>query len=98
MLFDYTKGKVVPYNVFNSANFSRDVEEILAISGRSRAFISDALDHAAQYAFWSKCEYEFIASDWPPSGKNEKIDVYNQLKMNWERFMDYVWKIYRQVL
>lgn len=32
--------------------------------------------------WWSRCEYEIIISDWPPSGKEEKWDVYKQIEMN----------------
>ena len=34
------------------------------------------------YQWWSRCEYEIIISDWPPSGKEEKWDVYKQIEMN----------------
>lgn len=32
--------------------------------------------------WWSRCEYEVILSDWPPSGKEKKIDVWWQIEMN----------------
>lgn len=34
------------------------------------------------YMFWSRCEYEIIISDWPPSGKEKKIDVWEQINNN----------------
>lgn len=89
MLFDYNQGKTVPYNVFNNSTFSSDVAKLLS-SQHHRGFISAELDRMAMYSFWGRCEYEFIASDWPPSGREEKVDVYSQLKMNWDRFVDYV--------
>ena len=36
----------------------------------------------AMYQWWSRCQYEIIISDWPPSGKKEKWDVYRQVMMN----------------
>jgi hypothetical protein len=38
----------------------------------------------SQYQFWSRCEYEIILSDWPPSNPpvEEKWDVYDQIMMN----------------
>ena len=45
------------------------------------------------YYYWAKCEWEVIVSDWPTSGKVEaKIDVYNQVMLNWDKFADYTWK------
>jgi hypothetical protein len=89
MLFDYNQGKTAPYNVFNNASFSRDVQYILEHSNGSRE-VSVALDRAALYSFSHRCEYEFIVSSWPPSRREEKISVYDQLKANWDRFVDYV--------
>lgn len=38
----------------------------------------------SQYQFWSRCEYEIILSDWPPSNPpiEEKWDVFDQIMMN----------------
>lgn len=38
----------------------------------------------SMYQFWSRCEYEIILSDWPPSKPpvEEKWDVWDQIKMN----------------
>ena len=45
------------------------------------------------YYFWSKCEWEIILSDWPPSDTfcKEKIDVFDQVMLNWDIFVDYIW-------
>lgn len=32
--------------------------------------------------FWSRCEYEIIIKDWPGQTKQEKVDVYWQIKNN----------------
>lgn len=45
-----------------------------------REFVNDE----SRYQFWSRCEYEIILSDWPPSNPpiEEKWDVYDQIVMN----------------
>ena len=46
------------------------------------------------YYFWSKCEYEIIVTcnpEWDRF-KKEKIDVYDQLQLNWNKFVDYIWE------
>jgi len=95
MLFDYSRGKVVPYNIFNNGSFCRDVEMVLTTPNHTRESLSEILSHAAAYEFRSRCQYEFIVSDWPPSGRKEKFDVYAQLKFNWDRFIDYIWSKYK---
>lgn len=34
------------------------------------------------YMFWSKCEYEIIVSQWPPTDKSSKVDVWQQIEPN----------------
>ena len=43
--------------------------------------------------FWSKFEWEIILKEWTAGDnpKQKKIDVYDQLKLNWDRFIDYLW-------
>lgn len=49
------------------------------------------LDRECMYYYWSKCEWEVIVSAWPPlDGSDKKIDVYLQLKANWEQFKNIV--------
>ena len=45
-----------------------------------KTFVKDE----SQYQYWSRCEYEIILSDWPPSKPpiEEKWDVYDQIMMN----------------
>ena len=43
------------------------------------------------YYMWSKSEYEIIVSPWVGRAEDIKIDVYSQVHMNWDRFVDYVW-------
>lgn len=49
------------------------------------------LDRNCMYYYWSKCEWEIIVSAWPPrDGSDKKIDVYSQLKANWDKFKNIV--------
>lgn len=51
--------------------------------------LSDWLNSEAHYMFWSKCEYEMIIHGWPERKNDSKVDVYDQLKMNWDAFVEY---------
>lgn len=48
----------------------------------------------AMYCFWSKCEYEVIITGWPEPREDSgfkpiKIDIYDQLMLNWDSFFKY---------
>jgi len=55
--------------------------------------VEKQLDRQCMYYFWSKCEYEVIVSAWPPKdGSERKIDIYTQLKENWDIFKELVFR------
>lgn len=43
------------------------------------------------YHFWSRCEYEVIIREWCGREAERKVDIYEQLMLNWDRFIDYCW-------
>ena len=85
------KNEIQFYNVFHHAAFSCDVAKALMCRiGRQQ--ISEKIKRSAHYYFWCKSEWEVVVSDWPRQDVEEKIDVYTQLEMNWEQFIDYIIK------
>lgn len=55
--------------------------------------VEKQLDRQCMYYFWAKCEYEVIVSAWPPKeGSDRKIDIYTQLKENWDIFKELVFR------
>lgn len=51
------------------------------------------------YYYWSKCEWEIILQHWPPHERfrDMKVDVYDQVRLNWDRFLEYTWENRRQL-
>jgi hypothetical protein len=48
---------------------------------------------ALMYEYWSRFEYEIIIStmsEYQPKGV--KIDIYQQVMMNWDNFINYLWE------
>ena len=45
------------------------------------------------YYYHSKCEWEIVVSSWLSSGRvpDRKVDVYEQVMLNWDVFIEYVW-------
>lgn len=55
---------------------------------------SSELQHIARYYFWSKYEYEIFIESWN-SDKSAKIDVFDQLMLNWDAFAKYCYNYER---
>ena len=53
------------------------------------------IDRYFSYHYWAKCEWEFIATDWPNGdgdGRPQKIDVYHQLEPNIDLITEIFWE------
>lgn len=97
-LYDGCRNNGMPrkFNIFNNTSFSKRINELFATPELTREEIEKEVEVAARWQFWSRCEYEFILLSWPtgPKEAGYKMDVFEQLKMNWDRFIDYIWDCY----
>lgn len=84
---------IEPFNVFSHRGFYRAVLDIFNKYQHMDEF-EEAVDKEAMYYFWCKAEYEVFVSDWFKGDAKAKIDIYDQLKLNWNRFIDYLWSEY----
>lgn len=92
-LENFNGRSIVTYNVFEHFNFYQDVKkEIRQIEDKQN--FSEKIKRIARYYFWAKCEYEILITSWIGNNnfKDKKIDVYDQLELNWDRFIDYIWE------
>ena len=77
--------RMEPYDVIPS--FVRWWEE-LEKPIKDESQLRDWLKCRASYMYWSKCEWEMILSDWPCEKNRQKIDVYEQIMMNFDLFVE----------
>lgn len=90
---DYNKNKIVTYNIFKHRKFNEEVQKLIKGNYSKGEFI-ERLKRELMYFFWLKCEYKIFIS--PCVGRNKeeaevKIDIYNQVMLNFDRFVDYCW-------
>ena len=96
---DINKRRITTFNVFEHYSFYKDLKKEIKIYKNIEEF-SDRLRRIVMYYFWSKCEYEIILTCWPSwdKFKEEKIDVYSQLDLNWDKFVNYIWDNKKEIL
>ena len=91
---NFNSRKIEVYNIFKYNNLENIFKEIKKETNSKEEFL-EKVKRELQYRYWSKCEWEIILSEWPPvkddSFKREKIDVYDQIMLNWNIFSEYVW-------
>lgn len=94
---NFGSGKIEATNIFNHWKFDEDVQTDLR-KCRNRNEFAERLRKNLMYYFWSKCEHEVIISSWPyTDAAAEKVDVYQQVMMNFEIFCEYVWSYRKEV-
>lgn len=95
----WSKGEIVPFNIFDHGRLLEDLQKAMKkihvredIPEEKEEFLK-ILKRDLMYYYWSKCEWEIILSAWINSDrvKEIKIDVYDQIMLNWHIFSEYVW-------
>ena len=84
--------RIEKYNIFEHGGFRKDVVNYLK-KYEERVEFAVALKRSLMFYFWSKSEWELLVSPWSGGVKVKaiKIDVYDQVMLNWDVFVDYVW-------
>lgn len=92
IIHDTNQDKMKVYNVFAHAGFRDEVNKYIG-QCKTLGEFSESVRRTLMYYFWSKCEWEILIKPWCGSRNNaeEKIDVYQQIRNNWDRFIEYVW-------
>lgn len=110
MYKDFNTGKVESYDVLgvvfdsilNSKGGIKNKEFHIfdskwnVIPVRTKEQLQKFIESEFRYHFWAKCEWEFIALDWPhrdtiDDSRPVKVDVFDQLEPNIPVITDIVW-------
>ena len=91
---NFNDKRIETHNVFENHRFMTDLRKAARkYRDRERDLFEEQMRRDLMYYYWSKCEWEIVISHWPQraDARDEKVDVYDQVMMNWDRFRDYVW-------
>ena len=90
-IYNINSGKIEIYNIFEHGTFFKYYIEALEKSATKEAF-ADKIKSELRYYFWAKCEWEIEIVDWLGAQKNGlKTDVFKQIMLNFNAFVDYAW-------
>ena len=89
---DFNERKIRIFNVFNHHGVIEDLKKFVK-KYKTKEEFCEHLRTTIMYYYWSKCEWEIVLTSFPERQDytEEKIDVYDQLMLNWDKFCDYVW-------
>lgn len=89
---DFNARKIKSFNIF-SGNFLKDCQETYKKYKDDKENFIRSIKSNLMYYYWSKCEWEILITTWihPEEFESKKIDVYDQIVLNWNVFIEYVW-------
>lgn len=95
---DMNQKRIIVYNVFDHSGFLNDCNLAWEVSNNDFSKFKNYVETSMLYFYWRRCEWEIIISDFPPCNtfKEKKTDVYEQIKINWNIFIEYLWRYYNE--
>lgn len=98
--YNINKQKIETWNVFDHYRFVEYVKKHLKECKTKEEFAIE-LQCELRYYYWSKAEWEVIIAPWVGGDRKkdaEKIDIYDQVMLNWDLFLDYCWNNKEEIL
>lgn len=90
--YDINHENIVTYNIFDHGSFKEDFNKLISDYNITKEEFANKLDIMLRYYFWSKAQWETFLKPWVGDSKIEKkIDVYDQIKLNWDKFLEYAY-------
>ena len=101
-IYNINRQKMKVFNVFEHYGFLKGIKNILLEKNSSIKDFSETLKTEAMYYFWARAEWEIVIQPWcgcrDIEKTAEKIDVYDQLIINWDTFVKYIWDNKQEVI
>ena len=93
LYWDFNRDKPSPYDVL--PYFREEYESLKKVlrpvtRQEWEAFIRSK----GMYMYWARAQYEVIVSQWPPTEKSYKLDIWKQIEANIDLIIDILMKEY----
>lgn len=91
---DINKNKIKIHNIFSHYRFVDYCVKDLEKCKDDKDLFREKVKSNLMYCYWSKCEWEIAISPLIPCKNNyeSKIDVYDQVMLNFDIFFEYIWE------
>ena len=85
--------RIVKHNIFDHSDFFKDCQKNYKKNRSDKDAFLDRLRKDLYFWYGSKIEWEIEVAplNWKHESDGTKIDVNQQVRLNWEPFCDYVW-------
>lgn len=90
---NFNDKRIEEYDIFDHYSFAEDVRKAYRKHRNDFDAFAERVRGLLFYYYCSQCEWEIVVSSWLTSGRvpERKVDVYEQVMLNWDVFIEYVW-------
>ena len=99
--YNLNKRKIEIHNVFNHWRFIENSAKHIKKFKEDKEGLKEQIHKELMYYYWSKYEWEIIVTPYTSRPKKEeeiKIDVYEQVMLNWDQFFEYFWEHKKEIV
>lgn len=89
---DINHDQIRTMNIFEGEDLNISAVKRLAEAVGHKATFFEALRCLLLYRYGNRCECEVVITGWPNGNTNRKVDIYEQVMLNWPLICDYVWR------
>lgn len=93
------KKEIQRFDIFNHGGFRSDFCKAVK-KNKDKDEFAEEIRHSLMYYFWCRSEYEVLIYPWPTRSVEDvhiKIDIFEQVNMNYQAFIDYAWEHRKEV-
>ena len=90
--YNMNSRRIETFNIFEHISFCKHVDAHVK-ECTARVEFAGKVRRELFYYYCSKAEHEVIISPWVGGDRDKdsiKVDIYSQVMMNWDKFIDYV--------
>lgn len=90
---DMNSDKILEFNIFKHSRFLNDTKKAIK-DATTKEELAEKMKRILQYYYWCKCEFEIRIMDLriDTGKKGRKVDVYEQVRLNYDVFINYLWE------
>lgn len=95
---NYNTKEIEIFNIFNNTRFKNEIINLINDKLTKEEF-KEKIRSLLFYYYAFKCEHEVVITSFPYRIKDNeltigrKIDIYQQVMLNWDAFIEYLWKM-----
>lgn len=88
------KKEIETFNIFDHGGFRIDCKRAARKHRENKEGFAEEIRRSLMYYYWSRAEYEVLICDLMKRdfSTEKKVDIYQQVMLNWEAFVGYCWE------